>query len=132
MLWQIAVVLMWPCSIRCFALSPKSTGVSRSVCGFVTKLARASGLRGVSVDMFCSLTTSESRCRVEITGVCGFWPLPLSVGQGKVALSVHHRPWVWEPPFCRRSKSGIRIIRGGFNGCAAERPATRNSVNEHL
>lgn len=64
------------------------------------EIVKTNGLHGVSVDMFCSLTTSEPHCRVEITGVCGFWPLPLSMGQGKVALNVHHRPCVWEPTFC--------------------------------
>lgn len=36
--WQIAVVLIGPWSIRCFALFPTSPGVLRSVYGFVRKL----------------------------------------------------------------------------------------------
>lgn len=65
------------------------------------EVVKTSVLCAVSVDKFYSLTTSEAHRRVEITGVCGFWSLPLSAGKEKVTLSVHHCPWVWEPPVCR-------------------------------
>lgn len=95
------------------SLSEKNRGIE--VCLWLRRkieIAKTSGLQGVSVGVFCSLATSAPHCRVEMTGECGFWPLPLRVGQGKVALSVHHCPWVWQPPFCRQPKSAVRIVRG--------------------
>lgn len=81
--------------------------------------------------MFSSLTTSDPHCRVEITGVCGFWPLPHSMGQEKVAQCAPLSLGLGAS-FLLMTKIWCQPHRGGFNGCAAEGPATRNSVNECL